>query len=87
MMSKKRNTTTKMYNKSNEINKTTMMSNKDLSEPPVEAKPKSDWQNPNRVEEKNTRGYKHLNQKVMIAMIAMMVMMVMMMMVNPYHAF
>ena len=42
------------YNKNNESNKI------DLSEPPVEAKPKSYRQNPDRVEEKNTRGDKNL---------------------------
>ena len=32
----------------------------DLSEPPVEAKAKSDRENPDRVEEKDTRGDEHL---------------------------
>ena len=32
----------------------------DLSEPPIEAKAKSDWENPDRVKQKDTWGDEHL---------------------------
>ena len=62
----------KLY-KINEVNKILLIY---LSEPAIEAKPKSDWENPHGVEQENARGYKHLNQTVTGDLVLMMVMIV-----------
>ena len=62
----------KLY-KINEVNKILLIY---LSEPAIEAKPKSDWENPHGVEQENARGYKHLNQTVTGDLVVKMVMIV-----------
>ena len=62
MYNKINNTTKKIkyWFKESQSQQNEMKTMIDLSEPPVEAKAKSDWENPDRVKQKNTWGDEHL---------------------------